>query len=587
MVKISIDDYQFHIAPLIDACEKKNCHEYWNIIQEQKATKGSKRLEIFTLFNKIVSYRLVPDSPNEPFKPTLILFAEGRRSPIPDDLTPEERDFLQQVLPEIKDTELKARVADTLWVLKHGKAQEHAKTAIESYLIAADTLLKERWLDTWERLARALRIFDNIRLSNKKVPKKQDALKKIHECIESSTTPPHLVMRLIQLLHAIHRPYNDKHVKILETIATACEKENNYNNAQRVWDLAAKLYKTAKNNDKAIECQINAAETYVTLADGLEATTNCSYMNICYFLQQAADAYFSISSKRQRYGEIYDRLRQAQSKIPDEMQAFSTNIDLSDIIKQTVKDISGHDTYTALYKFAFIMRPPHLIQVKKEVEEYEQKSVFSALLDAQHYDRKGHLLFKSSIHDSPESKMHRHIAQFHRNISVISTLRPALQQIKLEHHISIFDWTDLLKDHPFIPPERVNTYAYGLFHGFHGDFLSSAHILIPQIENSIRYLLTNQGKQTSKQILGGTQEQDSFKDVLKSKELEAIFGKDLVFDLQGLLIKKEGGNLRNNIMHGLMDDDQLLFSPEMIYLYWLTLYIIFTPFRKLPTPDPQ
>ena len=69
--------------------------------------------------------------------------------------------------------------------------------------------------------------------------------------------------------------------------------------------------------------------------------------------------------------------------------------------------------------------------------------------------------------------------------------------------------------------------------------------MIPQIENSIRYVLNNYERQTSRQIAEGIQEESSLNYTLECEELVEVLGKDLVFDLQGLLIKKEGENMRN------------------------------------------
>ncbi len=587
MSKISIKDYQSYIAPLIKECKKKKCSEYWEITRNLPQKQMSQEeIAVVDLFNAIVSYYLVPDSPNEPLKEYIMM--QGGKSPTPKDLTTEERDFLQQVLPKIKDNELKARVADTLWVLKHGKAQEHAKNAIEAYLISADTLLEESWHDVWERLARAIRIFDNLRLLDEnKCPKKINVPQKISEYIESSTTPPHLVMRLIELLHATYRPYNDEHVKILENIATTYESEPDYHMAKNVWDLAASLYKRAENTDEAIRCQVKAAETYVSLANDKEKAQPPSYLHVSGFLESAVKAYRAIPSENKRSVELYKRLLDAQSKTPDEMHVIPFEIKFSDDeIKLYTDQVSGRNIGTALCNFAFIEEPPRLEEMKKQLENLEQGFSFRSLAPSQSIDRKGRIVGSSSIHNSPESKMHRDIAPLHRSHVVIGALAPALQQIRLEHNISLSDWKSMIKDHPFIPPKRVDAYALGLFHGFHGDFISAAHILIPQIENSIRYLLDNQGEPTSKQLRDGTQEDNNLNKTLESEELKKLFSKDLIFDLQGLLIKKEGENLRNNLLHGRMDDDEL-FQPKMVYLYWLTLHIIFYLVRNPPTPKPQ
>ncbi len=584
MVKISIKDYRCYITPLIDACEKKNCREYWRVTtgRLQNKMENPEEYKILTLFDKIFSYTLMSDSPNEPFKPSIIL-----RCPIPDDISPEEREFLQRVLPKITDSELKARVADTLWTLRHGKPHEHAQTAIEAYLIVANTISEEYWLDTKDRLVRALCIFNSLGLSKKKPSKKMDVPKRILEYIEDNATPPYLVVHLIDTLYLARSAYNAKHVKILKCIATNYETCQSYNAAKDAWDLAADLYNRGNMTDEAIQCKVKAAETYVTQADIMEAMQPPSYLQICHFLQSAVTAYRFIPSKRERYDVIYARWMQAQPKVQDEMQVASVDFDASNFMKDAVKKVSGYDVFTALYKFSFIYQPPCFDEMKKQMLDLEQQSPLLAIVSGQHLDHKGRVISISSIDDKINVKVHRHIAQFHRQFLSKSTLIPALQQIRLEHNISLFEWKSLIKNNPFIPPERINAYAYGLFHGFHGDFFSASHILIPQIENSIRYVLNNYERQTSKQIMGGTQEERSLNQILECKELEDIFGKDLVFDLQGLLIKKEGANMRNNLMHGFLDDYQL-FSPEIVYVYWLTLHIIFIPFRNsLATTRPQ
>ncbi len=579
---LTVQHYHDFIAPLIEGCEQKECLQYWSITRKlmQEETDNQAKKKITALFDAIVSYMLAPDSPSKPFKPMFIDYAEGKRSPIPDDLTEKQLEFLQQVLPEITDNELKARVADTLWTLRHGKARQYAEVAIEAYMSTADTLLKRSWYDdARDRLTRAFRIFQQLHF-DENIPPEKDVPRKILDYIEAEkdTDPPYLVVHLIELLHEARRADNKRHAAILESIAATYETNNHYDKARKAWNIAAQLHQDAGKADDVVRCQVNSAESYIKLADIAEAGEQPSYMQICSLLQSAVEAYLSIPGKQQRRNEIYERLLDGQTKIKNEMQFFSNEIDVPDIVKKSKEEVSGHDLFTALYKFAFLMRPPTLDEVKLAMEEQARNFPLSAIIPTTYHDRKGRVVTKSSMDDSPESKMHRYLAQFHRNFFAKSTLMPALQQIRMEHNISLFEWVSFLKDHPFVPPERVNTYAYGFFHGFHGDFLSAAHILIPQIENSIRYILNNYERQTSRLIEGGIQEESTLNYMLECEELVEMLGKDLVFDLQGLLIKKEGENMRNNLMHGLLDDDQL-FAPEFVYLYWLILHIIFLPLR--------
>lgn len=57
---------------------------------------------------------LSPKSLNEPFKPFMVM--EGRRSLIPDDLSESDIAFYAEVVDEINDAWLKARVADLVWL---------------------------------------------------------------------------------------------------------------------------------------------------------------------------------------------------------------------------------------------------------------------------------------------------------------------------------------------------------------------------------------------------------------------------------------------------------------------------------------
>ncbi|MFC3161608.1 hypothetical protein ACFOEQ_27085 [Chryseobacterium arachidis] len=41
---------------------------------------------------------------------------------------------------------------------------------------------------------------------------------------------------------------------------------------------------------------------------------------------------------------------------------------------------------------------------------------------------------------------------------------------------------------PFVPEDRLHIYSLGITAGFQNDFVTAAHLLIPQLENSLRHL---------------------------------------------------------------------------------------------------
>ena len=175
----------------------------------------------------------------------------------------------------------------------------------------------------------------------------------------------------------------------------------------------------------------------------------------------------------------------------------------------------------------------------------------------------------------------------YQKISAHAFIEQARKQIILEHiiqkseenKIKETDLLPLVLNNPFVPPGREKLFIKGLYAGLIGDFITSTHILIPQIENSVRYLLSNRGAITSgiDNKNNGIQKEDNLNTTLfpsKYPQITSIFDEDTLFDLQGLLIEKSGSNLRNDMAHGLINDNDF-FSPIFSYLWWVALRLCF------------
>jgi hypothetical protein len=103
-------------------------------------------------------------------------------------------------------------------------------------------------------------------------------------------------------------------------------------------------------------------------------------------------------------------------------------------------------------------------------------------------------------------------------------------QILLEHSVHIDDFLPIVQNNPFIPEGREYIYARGLHAGLIGDFLGAAHFIIPQLESSIRYLLTQKGVIPSGLDDQGIQEEYTLGRIIYADEIKTIFGEDIAFD---------------------------------------------------------
>jgi hypothetical protein len=185
------------------------------------------------------------------------------------------------------------------------------------------------------------------------------------------------------------------------------------------------------------------------------------------------------------------------------------------------------------------------------------------------------------------AEMFRHAILF-QQVHVLGFVEPAREQINLEHDIRIHDLLPLVSNNPFVPSGREMIYARGLHAGLIGDTLVAAHLLIPQIENSIRTLLVRQGHIVSKLDDRGIQDEFDLNRIFYDywDDLVNIFGEDIAFDLRGLLVERFGSNMRNEEAHGLMNYASF-FSPQISYVWWLTLRLCLTVLIVISTQETQ
>jgi hypothetical protein len=138
-------------------------------------------------------------------------------------------------------------------------------------------------------------------------------------------------------------------------------------------------------------------------------------------------------------------------------------------------------------------------------------------------------------------------------------------------------WRDTIKElvgkSIFVPKDRTDIFERALIAGFEGDYLTFIHFIVPQIENSIRMLFGLNGLKTTSVSSSGVQEERDLNQLLNDQSAEAIFGKDLVWEMRSLLIKKYGPNLRNRVCHGLINSLDIS-SNSSLFLLWLSICLL-------------
>jgi hypothetical protein len=152
-----------------------------------------------------------------------------------------------------------------------------------------------------------------------------------------------------------------------------------------------------------------------------------------------------------------------------------------------------------------------------------------------------------------------------------------MEILLLEHRLTERDFVDLANESPLVPKDRIRIFGKALFAGYDKDFISAIHLLIPQIENMVRYQLKASGVKTTNHDVNGIENENSLGTLMDLSETETIFGESLTFELRALFCDALGPNLRNEIAHGLLDEAHCQ-SAYVIYAWWLGLKLVFNTF---------
>jgi Domain of unknown function (DUF4209) len=562
---------------IITNCDKKICERYSSKFFE-KAKEAQELGNItdqaaLTLLGCVTSPRLKSESNDEPFA-ALWVMNDGSRSPIPTDFSDAHLNIIRDFVPDITDAELRARIADILWIRLHDYRM--AQLAVDSYLASASLLEDpEKWTYCVDRIERALRL---SRKSNQKQHSSK-VIAHIEFVLDKYQGEDKLFLsvKLMELLQEQKQGEPSKYSALAEKAALRAESEHNWHKARDCWGVKVGWHKMEKDSDKEREAGTRLAETYVKEAeDALERETP-SYLTASRHLQSAIEAFRRVGGEaaKQQVEVLHKKLIEYQKQSRSELVPISQELDISEFVKKARRYVEGKNIQDALFSLALIAKSPKVSELKARVEENAEKFILQHFFPMVIMNEQGKVVGRQS---SVRDEMFRE-AVYHQQMQAEAVIAPAMYQINLEHNVKISDFYPIVANSAFVPQGREDIYARGLYAGLVGDYLVATHLLIPQIENSLRSILSDRGFITSGLNDDGIQDEHNINTFFREKESELIqiFGEDITFDLQGLLVQKGfGSNLRNLMAHGLKSYNGF-FQPQTVYLWWLTLHLCCVP----------
>ena len=556
--------------------------QYINAAREAEHNGDQERASTYAFLAVLTSFCPKFDTPEDPYQPKHV--NPGERSLIPSDLSGSDVAALEALAPLTKDPALRARLFDLLWVLK--KDPTACAEAAKQYILAAERLNTSDW---WMYAEDCYRrgVYLASRLGRSKEPYRE-ATESLQQAVKLAEEGVWRDLQFMRLLLDFRCCDPKEFAPIAARMAEERSKEEQWVLARSYWETAGDFFHWSGDQNEERLVRLAAAETYVSEAENKAIGPGGSAMVAATILQSGIEALRRAGAVQERIEELRKRLKEYQTASLSEGQTISTECDISKSVKLAREHVMSENLHEALFRFALGHPLEHPDKVKKEVLEQASRTPFIHLIGASIIDDKGRTTAKREPlwgndldvrEDGLEAHAFRH-ARLCWELRAAAYIEPAREQILNDHHPCLRDLCFAVHNSPVVPPGHEGIFLRGIHAGFHGDFVVASHLLVPQLENSLRYILECQGVDVSNLMSDGTQPVKMLRSLFSFPELEQILGADMCFELRGHLIEKSGYDYRNRVSHGFVTEADCL-SHAAVSIWWLTLRLCLIPIYNL------
>ncbi|MFL9908899.1 DUF4209 domain-containing protein [Paraburkholderia sp. RL17-337-BIB-A] len=594
---LTIDDFrQSGWKDILDACKDDGWPLFWHafsVASERAKEAGDfRKARVLSLLSHACSMSLAPSSATDPFVPMLVL-ADGRSSASFRDLSDADIDFFASFTTEVDESQLRARLADMVWI-RFRKRFTFALEAIDAYRNLP--LNEDTWINngrlSWERaisLSMRLKAAAGSRLSEIETSL-TDALR------GASDNAGFFALWIADALeqYGLGRSHGTMIATHLTQLADAFAKTGDVNRTTAYYSGADGWF--VKEGDVQASCaiKIKAAKAF---ADDAAAKIGAEPSNFIVASMQYEKAIHQLrgipNAHRADFGvtELIDQyhgaMSAAQQRAIGQMQTIrSKPVNLEETVQASRDAVRGLESLDALAKFAAVSPLSNVARLRANAEKRCSESLFGNLFGSTYLSPDGRVVARLSAagfdrNAGPDELaiFEQMTAEYRIRVDLVShgCILPALEVLREEQQLREQDFVLVAEQSPLVPPDRTRLYGKALSYGFEGDMVAALHVLVPQIENMIRYHLKQAGAKTTTLDAVGIEMENGMSTLVDMPEMRDIFSDDLIFELKALFCSQFGPNLRNQLAHGLMDDTAC-FALSAHYAWWLGLKIIYGKF---------
>ncbi|WP_166389317.1 DUF4209 domain-containing protein [Nocardioides ochotonae] len=552
-----------------------------------EAPEGTLRQRVLSVLAHVAWMMLEAGDWADPFRP-VVVWADGSRTGLPDDLGDEDIALLASVAPLLEHLPTRARVADVAWTYGDRGNQELLGIALDAYL--ATPLDRAEWhgvsKGSWVRALEIIR-----HRGNGEAGRRGRALEQIRVRLLAATAADgYLVVELADLYRHSGKLDQDAERELADRLIDVAANAAPTRLSRHLERVAQKLLARLGAADEVHACTVRIAACYESEAARRIESGNASELAAGIFLEKAISTLQSLPRKYRQSEGIDDhlvglrqRLAENRTLTLESMIAIETEpVNITEQVRAAERAVTGLPRFAALVRLASTPPLTDAERARADAQEALSTASLSRLFGRATFTSDGRKVATSGggIGDPEESELWSEVVRrfgYRMNLVVNACIVPALDVVAAEHRFDLGFVRRLCADAPLVPPAHVDLWARGLRHGLNGDFPEAVSLLVPQAEQLLRHHLKRGGVNTlTMDPLTGVESERGLGSLLAMSEARDFLGADLHLEMRALLVDQEGPNLRNETAHGLLTDSGA-WSTGSVYAWWLLLRVVVVP----------
>ena len=304
----------------------------------------------------------------------------------------------------------------------------------------------------------------------------------------------------------------------------------------------AKYFHDQRDHNRAKEITLAYGEVALDIASGLNATL------AVHHIEDVLEAYRRVGL-RDEAEQVRLTLETRAKDVIAEMKQhrFELKLDVKGIEDSIASIINVAHSFVALYRLASWCSPqPDQIEKRLDSNEFVAHRLIPTVIIGDNG------LTVGTVGTYDHDKEGPIVMEVAREMNLNATFfLMGLEQWKKKFELGGVPDTPGIFDCPLISVDRVSLYRDGLLAFECGDYVKSIHVLVPQVENSLRELLKMLGRPITKTDEDGDFELKNMNDVLHDALVRETLKEELWYFLKVLYADKRGMNLRNLVAHGI------------------------------------